>query len=234
MSNRDDFSAKTKRTLAARVGHHCSNPGCGRSTLGPALEEGRFINIGKAAHITAAALGGKRYDASLTPDERRADANGIWLCGLCADLIDKDEKRFTLELLRKWKSDALAHALKDIATSTPRDYRCAAIELELDDDDDAFLCSLCLSAEDSVDAVARRLREATERDVAAFRSAKDWPAHTIGLNLTLHASDGRHSINLEGMAAGTGVGEPLNLVASPGMGKTTTQVELAAKLLQMS
>jgi hypothetical protein len=86
MTNRDDFSAKTKRTLAARVGHHCSNPGCGRSTLGPAFEEDRFINTGKAAHITAAASGGKRYDASLTPDERRADANGIWLCDLAQAL----------------------------------------------------------------------------------------------------------------------------------------------------
>ena len=134
-------------------------------------------------------------------------------------LIDKDEKRFTVELLRKWKGDAVAHALKDVVTSAAGNYQQAAIEVELDDDDDAFLRSLYLSAEKSVDVVARRLREATERDVAAFRSVKDWPAHTISLNLTLHASDGRHSITLEGMAAGIHVGEPLNLVAPPRDGK---------------
>jgi hypothetical protein len=40
--------------------------------------------VGEAAHISAAAPGGKRYDSSLTPEERRAPSNGIWLCELCA------------------------------------------------------------------------------------------------------------------------------------------------------
>jgi hypothetical protein len=45
---------------------------------------------GKAAHIHAAAPGGRRYLASMTPYERRDISNGIWLCSHHADLIDDD------------------------------------------------------------------------------------------------------------------------------------------------
>ena len=101
-SARDDFSAATRRTLAARVGYRCSNYDCGRQTSGPAIDETKAVDVGEAAHITAAARGGKRYDASLTHEQRRAELNGIWLCRLCARLIDTDELRFPVELLRKW------------------------------------------------------------------------------------------------------------------------------------
>jgi hypothetical protein len=60
------------------------------------------------------------------------------------------------------------------------------------------------------------MAEAATRDIAAVRGAKEWPAHTIALNLTLHASDGRHSISLAGMANGIDVAEVLNLVSPPG------------------
>jgi hypothetical protein len=68
MTKRDEFRAATIRTLASRAGHRCSNPECLRPTSGPAVAEDRFVNVGEAAHITAAALGGKRYDPSLTQD----------------------------------------------------------------------------------------------------------------------------------------------------------------------
>ena len=106
MTKRDDFLAATIRTLASRAGHHCSNPQCLRPTSGPSSEESKSVNVGEAAHITAAAPGGKRYDRNLTPQERRAASNGIWLCELCAKLIDTDEARFTAELLRRWKKGA--------------------------------------------------------------------------------------------------------------------------------
>jgi hypothetical protein len=76
MTKRDDFRAKTKRTLEARVGHKCSNPGCQRPTSGPAAAENKAVSVGKAAHITAAAINGPRYDSSLSPEERRAETNG--------------------------------------------------------------------------------------------------------------------------------------------------------------
>jgi hypothetical protein len=190
------------------------------------------VNVGQAAHITAAARGGKRYDPLLTPEERRAEANGIWLCNLCASLIDKDEERFTIELLRKWKTDAIERALRDIATAAPGTYRRRTVVLELDDDDRAFLRALALPDEDSIDAVAARLRDATQRDITAFRGTKDWPSHTIALTLTLQTNKGLHAVSLDGVANAIDLAEPLNVIAPPGMGKTTTLVQLTDTILQ--
>jgi hypothetical protein len=71
-----------------------------------------------AAHITAASPGGPRYDRSLTPEERKAIANGIWLCQSCAKLVDNDEARYTKELLVRWKQDAEEKALKEIESAS--------------------------------------------------------------------------------------------------------------------
>ncbi len=74
------------------------------------------VNIGVAAHITAAAAGGPRFDPNLTPDQRRALANGIWLCQSCAKLIDCDDGRFTPILLQDWKARAESRAQSFLQT----------------------------------------------------------------------------------------------------------------------
>jgi hypothetical protein len=111
---RDDFTVATKQTLAKRVGMRCSNPGCPKPTSGPQMDPNKSINVGFAAHITAAAEGGCRYDPSLTTEQRQDIKNGIWLCGTCPKLIDSDEARYTVEVLRKWKRLAEENALADI------------------------------------------------------------------------------------------------------------------------
>lgn len=65
-----------------------------------------LANIGVAAHITAAASGGPRFDASLAAEERRSAVNGIWLCQNHAKEVDDDVVRFPAELLRAWKRHA--------------------------------------------------------------------------------------------------------------------------------
>jgi ribosomal protein L37AE/L43A len=62
--------------------------------------------IGVAAHISAAAPLGPRYDPSMTPAERSSPANGIWLCANCARRIDADVDNFSCELLNTWKAHA--------------------------------------------------------------------------------------------------------------------------------
>ena len=91
-NQRDEFSTTTKETLAKRVGYRCANPNCRKLTCGPCEDENKAINIGVAAHITAASPGGPRYDETLTSEERKSINNGIWLCQSCAKLIDDDEK----------------------------------------------------------------------------------------------------------------------------------------------
>jgi hypothetical protein len=97
---RDDFPFAVVRDIAGRAAHRCSNPECRAQTSGPRSGEANSINLGEAAHITAASPGGKRYDASLTAEQRKAAINGIWLCRTCAKLIDNDEARFPVEQSR--------------------------------------------------------------------------------------------------------------------------------------
>lgn len=111
---RDEFNETVKRQLASRTGYKCSNPFCRRTTIGPQLGGDNTINIGEAAHICAAAPGGKRYDASMSVSERKSYNNGIWLCRTHAALIDRDEKYFSIEMLRKWKDDAESDAGKEL------------------------------------------------------------------------------------------------------------------------
>lgn len=228
---RDNFSARTIRTLAHRVGYLCSKPDCRRPTAGPAQDEEKTVNLGKAAHITAASPGGPRYDASLTSEERRSISNGIWLCSYDADLIDKDEARFTVDLLHKWKKDAEECAFTAIAASESGSARSGAITVQLDDADREFLRGLALPIEDDVESVTARMREAAANDIAAFRSTREWPSRTITLNLTFQAKDGRHTLSLDGMANGISVANNLCLVSPPGTGKTTTLVQLADNII---
>jgi HEAT repeat protein len=114
---RDDFSLKTIETLAKRVGCRCSNPGCRKLTSGPHEEAHKSVNIGVAAHITAAAPGGKRYDASLSSEERKSIENGMWLCQNCGKLIDSDEQKYSVDLLMSWKREAEQEASSEIENS---------------------------------------------------------------------------------------------------------------------
>jgi len=118
MNSRDDFTAPVKRQLAARVAHKCSNPRCRASTSGPQLDEAGSVNLGVAAHITAASPNGPRFDSSLTPEERCGAENGIWLCQNCAKLIDSDVKRFTARVLWDWKEQAESAARDEMGRTS--------------------------------------------------------------------------------------------------------------------
>lgn len=103
---RDEFSAKTKDILAQRVGFRCSNPKCRKATSGPDSTGSKAINVGVAAHIAAASEGGPRFDASMTLEQRTSPENGIWLCQICAKLIDSDKTKYTREVLLDWRETA--------------------------------------------------------------------------------------------------------------------------------
>jgi hypothetical protein len=111
---RDEFDDKTKDMLARRVGNRCSNPNCRKLTSGPQTDSEKAVNIGVAAHITAASQGGPRYDARLPSGERKSIENGIWLCQNCAKMVDNDEQKYTSDLLIEWKKSSERAALLEI------------------------------------------------------------------------------------------------------------------------
>jgi hypothetical protein len=101
-----------KRALCNRVANRCSF--CEAVTSGPQDDESKAVNIGVAAHITAASPAGPRYDPALTPEERRHASNGIWLCQNHAKMIDNDDSRYSASVIREWKAEAEARADRGI------------------------------------------------------------------------------------------------------------------------
>lgn len=130
LSNRDNFSSDVIKVLSARAGHRCSNPDCRRQTTGPKMDESGVINLGEAAHITAAAPNGPRYDPNLSSDERKSIKNAIWLCSVCNKLIDSDTQRYTVALIRDWKMVAEETSRRAIQSGQSIDtYRERDIEI---------------------------------------------------------------------------------------------------------
>ena len=122
-NSRDDFTSATKELLANRVGRRCSNPACRKLTCGANTNPEKITNIGVAAHICAAAQGGPRYDASMTPEERKSFENGIWLCQSCSKLIDMDITRYPKELLQSWKQLAEQTAILEVEMEMSRNVQ---------------------------------------------------------------------------------------------------------------
>jgi hypothetical protein len=108
MSNRDEFSKRTRNLVALRANQHCSFRGCAQPTSGPSAESSEAVNrTGRAAHIHGAASGpgSRRYLASMTREQRIDISNAIWLCAYHADLIDNDEATYTADELRAMKRE---------------------------------------------------------------------------------------------------------------------------------
>lgn len=111
---RDDFPVNIKDVLAKRIGFRCSNPGCRQLTSGPQTDPSKAVNVGVAAHITAASPQGPRYDPVLTSEDRSSINNGIWLCQTCAKLVDNDPIRYPASTLEAWKREAEKAAIKEL------------------------------------------------------------------------------------------------------------------------
>jgi len=100
---RDDFSTKTKETLARRAGYRCSI--CKDATVGPHSDPEKAAFLGEASHIHAASANGPRANPNLTPEERGAASNGIHLCKKHARLVDVDEISYPATKLHQIKNN---------------------------------------------------------------------------------------------------------------------------------
>lgn len=105
---RHEFGPRTRGRLAGEVGYRCSIPDCAAPTIGPSSSSASGLSSsGVAAHITAAAPGGPRYEGALTRSERESHSNGIWCCGRHGRIVDNDTTLYTAEQLRSWKTAAI-------------------------------------------------------------------------------------------------------------------------------
>ena len=80
---------------------------CGKPTIGPSFENNEAVsNTGVAAHICAAAPGGKRYAPNMTSKQRKSIDNCVWMCQTHAHLIDTDEVKYSVAVLEDMKQKA--------------------------------------------------------------------------------------------------------------------------------
>lgn len=208
-NNRDDFTDTTKLKLAKQAGWLCSDPSCRRPTIGSTSDGKNEINLGTAAHICAAAPGGPRYDPKQTREQRRSDDNGIWMCKLHGTAVDAKDSKFTVELLREWKTQAQIDSWKRVLYGdVPRG---PAVSSQNKDD------------------LSKKFRTAAIEDLNVFRRSERWPSTTIPL--TLEVDGLSDPVSTSSLATALLTLDDLILVAPPGMGKTTTLFQIAESLL---
>lgn len=218
---RDEFTNTTKRLLAGRAGHRCSKPGCPNVTIGPQQGGSGLINLGNAAHITAAGKLGPRRDDMLTPEQRRHPDNGIWLCVQHANHVDQDDAHFTIEMLRNWKTEAEARAGRALEPA-------GHLALELDDEDRALIASLRLAGGDDHEAVLARLVGGARRDLEAHAAVA---GARRPIPLALRDKDHNIPLDIQQLGAAMARAEQVAVIAPPGTGKSTTLLQLGQRVL---
>jgi hypothetical protein len=205
-NNRDDFTQKTKLQIAKRAGWLCSDPDCRRLTVGATSDGNGEIMLGEASHICAAALGGPRYDAGMSESERRSATNGIWMCKLHGRSIDSNDPKFTVELLRHWKKQAQEHSHRRVQYD-----------------------ELAWPAKISKGDLAQRLNVSAAADVEVFRRSEKWPSTNVALTVQMAELD--TPVLTSALARALSELGDLVLVAPPGMGKTSTLLQVAEGLV---
>lgn len=208
MTKRDDFSTKVVLQIAKRAGWLCSDPNCRAATIGATEDGTGEINIGTAAHICAAAPGGPRYDTSQTADERKAADNGIWMCRDHGKAIDSDPAAFPVEMLRAWKRQAEEDSWRRVVRHNPQEL---------------------VAPSPAADPLSERVRAAAHADLERLRAGGKWPATTLSLPLQLQGLD--EPLTTEALAMAGSALQDMILVAPPGMGKTTSLLQIAEGLL---
>lgn len=103
-TNGADFPKSVAAVIAKRAAFKCTFPGCQNSTIGPGAGNDQIAATGSACHIFSARDGGPRGTGGLTFQERQHPDNGIWLCAIHAQRIDKNNGiEFPFALLKAYK-----------------------------------------------------------------------------------------------------------------------------------
>ena len=95
-------SYPTKIILAFATGGRCALPSCNRPLACEDEHDGQVL-VGEAAHIAGERPGSPRYDPAMTPEERNAPGNLIYLCRNCHRLIDRSWHDYPTNRLHAFK-----------------------------------------------------------------------------------------------------------------------------------
>lgn len=220
---RDNFTKQTVLEIAKGVGFRCSNPDCMRPTVAANEAQDDTLIIGDAAHICAASENGPRYNPAQTQPERRAKENGIWLCKVCARLVDLDSKKYTEEVLRKWKRDAQAHALREMLSPVPSGEatRVEALIVEANSSNPPAGFSEAFTS----------LHAAATADLNTYKRSPAWSSSQVELTLTIYDDPGTPPFKISELPLAVELAPLVTIIAPPGTGKTTTLLQVAGHVL---
>ena len=144
----------------------------------------------------------------MTPEERSSADNGIWLCDVHARAVDETDSKFSVELLREWKRKNNEDSWRSVMHNIPYGP---------------------LMQPPTPDELRDRVRAATTADLEVFRRTNRWPSTTVALTLIVdHLAEPLSTVTLANAVTKL---DDLIVVASPGMGKTTTLFQIAEGVL---
>ncbi|TCP66148.1 hypothetical protein [Sphingomonas sp. PP-CE-1G-424] len=230
MAVRDSFSQTTKTNLAKRAAYICSSPDCRAFTLGARAEGDGVVNIGVAAHITAAAAGGPRFDPDIDTIDRASEQNGLWLCANCHTRIDTDPTHFTVAKLRDWKRDAEARSFEQLGRRPLDLDKAIRYQPEIIAHDYLVLKDALATKGPPIDDAVDSWRKAALRDVTDFKALRTWPASPIDLSVRSSRVDEEDSA-VPNFAAVLEIATDVIIASAPGTGKSTTMIQLAGTML---
>jgi hypothetical protein len=223
---RDNFSKQTIIEIAKGVGWRCSNPECARATVAANEAQDGTITIADASHICAASPGGPRYNAAQESEARKSKSNGIWLCKVCARLVDVDPAKYTVELLVEWKRVAQDRALREVLA--PRHL---APTQEVARVEALIAAEVRSGATPGFAQVFTKLHAAASADLEANKRSAIWSTHPAELTLTLYDNEKVQPFHISELPLVVEVAPEVTIIAPPGTGKTTTLLQLAGHVL---
>ena len=95
----------TRVAIWGRAGGRCSNPNCRRVLVHRPDEAADPSLIGEVCHIKAKGVGGPRYDENYPEEFRESYDNLLLMCRIDHKIIDDRPDIYTVEELRKLKSE---------------------------------------------------------------------------------------------------------------------------------
>lgn len=143
----------------------------------------------------------------MSPEERSSAKNGIWMCRDHGKAIDSPDPQFTVELLREWKKQAQIASWRRVLRNEAAPGHADVTDAQL----------------------AERVHAAAEADLTVFRQTAKWPSTSVAL--TLKVDDLDEPVTTSALAGAATSLDDLILVAPPGMGKTTTLLQIAEGVL---
>lgn len=99
-------SEATVRRLYAVSGNQCAFPNC----TTPLVDEASNKVIGRVCHVKGQRAGAKRYDPDQSDEERHGFDNLVLMCPNHHDVIDADDRSYSVERLREIKREHEAAA----------------------------------------------------------------------------------------------------------------------------